>query len=70
MLNLNYTIPNSGNIQIQIFNAVGQSLQKEEGFFPKGRHSMQLDVRDWSSGLYMARITDGRATTSKLFVRK
>jgi subtilisin family serine protease len=70
MLNLTYTLPNSGNIQIQLFNAVGQSLLKEEGFFPKGRHSMQLDVREWSSGLYMARITDGRATTSKVFVRK
>lgn len=70
MLNLNYNIPNSGNIQIQIFNAIGQSLTRQEGFLPKGRHAMQLDVREWSSGWYMVRITDGRATTSKMFVRK
>ncbi len=70
MLNLNYSLPNSGNIQVQIFNAVGQSIIKEEGFFTKGRHSLQLDVKEWSSGWYVARITDGRATTSKTFVRK
>lgn len=69
-LNLRYTLPNSGNIQIQIFNAVGQSLLKQEEFSTKGRHAMQLDVTHWSSGLYIARITDGRSTTSKVFVKK
>jgi subtilisin family serine protease len=70
MLSLNYTIPNSGNIQIQIFNAIGQSIIKEEGYYTKGNHSLQWNVTEWSSGWYAARITDGRATTSKVFVRK
>ncbi len=69
-LNLNYAIPNSGNVQIQIFNAIGQPMMTQEGFHPKGRHALEVDVRAWSSGWYVARITDGRAITSKVFVRK
>lgn len=69
-LRLNYVIPNSGNIQIQVFNAMGQSILREQGFHTKGNHALQMDVSEWSSGWYVARITDGRATTSKVFVRK
>ncbi len=70
LLNLHYAIPNSGNVQIQIFNAVGQNMLTQESYHPKGSHSMEVDVSEWSSGWYVARITDGRAITSKLFIRK
>ncbi len=69
-LNLDYTIPNSGLFQIQINNAIGQSLLVQEAYYTKGKHTVQMDLSDWSSGWYMARITDGRNITTKTFVRK
>lgn len=68
-LNLRYTLPNSGNLRVSICNAVGQPLYATNDFFPKGNHTVPVDISTWSDGWYVAQITDGRVTATKVFMK-
>lgn len=70
VVNLKYTLPNSGNILIKVSNAVGQPIYQAEDFFTRGNHDLNLNIDNWASGWYIARITDGRSMATKVFIKK
>lgn len=68
-LNLRYTLPSSGNILVKICNAIGQPVYQKEAFFTRGNHNMEINAKEWASGWYIARITDGKNIATKVFVK-
>lgn len=45
-----------GNMQVEVFNAVGAVLAQKSYFVQKGYHNYTLDCSSWVSGIYYVRI--------------
>jgi hypothetical protein len=55
---ISYTLPTRGNVHIEIFDQLGKrvdsmSEKRENG----GKHNSVFDVRSWSSGVYVVRLS-------------
>ena len=69
---INYTLPESGFVQLIIFNILGQQVsilvEKEQ---PKGNYRIALDASSFVSGLYFCRLkTESYSETKKLILMK
>ena len=66
---INYTLPESGFVQLSIFNAFGQQVsilvEKEQ---PKGDYKIELDASSFVSGLYFYRLKIGSYSETKKFI--
>ncbi|MEL7117982.1 MAG: S8/S53 family peptidase [Bacteroidota bacterium] len=69
-LNLRYTLPEASVVELRISNAIGQEIHVLSDFYTRGNYDVQLDITNWASGWYTARISDGRSTSSKVFIKK
>ncbi len=51
--NIKFSLPQAGNVQIIIYNSLGQMIGKlVDGFYPNGLHSIKFDGKNLSSGVY------------------
>ncbi|HAC15454.1 MAG TPA: hypothetical protein DCE78_05845 [Bacteroidetes bacterium] len=51
---IRFEIPESGAVQVEIFNATGQLITTlNERYLPAGLHSMPVNASSWSSGIYL-----------------
>ncbi len=70
--NINYSIPNSQRIRIELYNTSGKLVETLlDGFQTVGHHSAVWDSRDFGSGIYLLQVrTIGETKTAKLVVVK
>jgi len=63
---IEYALPKSTNVKLEIFNVLGQSVAKlAEGFVEAGTHKVLFSADKLSSGVYFCRLTAGGATVSR-----
>ncbi len=68
--NFNINVLSKSNIEVKIFNSVGQLLQsKDFGTLNNGPHKITLDLPNLNRGIYLYSVSDGRNTINgKLIV--
>ena len=64
------TIPDAGNVSVEILNPMGQTLQtKSCGMLDRGSHDISLDLTGLACGIYFYAVTvDGQTTTKKVTI--
>jgi cytoskeletal protein CcmA (bactofilin family) len=69
---IQFALPQEGQVSIQVYNMVGQVVATlVDGNFAAGRHTVQFDARDLSSGMYIYRLTaQGLSITNKMTLVK
>jgi len=69
---INYTLPESGNIQVKIFDVLGRELKTlVNEFSASGSHSVKWDGSNYSSGIYFCSITfKGKTLNNKMLMMK
>ncbi|MCR9133755.1 MAG: T9SS type A sorting domain-containing protein [bacterium] len=57
--NIQYRLPNASNVQIEVFNTLGQRIMElnDLEFKQAGTHTLRLDLSKQNSGVYFVRIT-------------
>lgn len=64
--NIRYTIPQSNNVTIVVFDMLGKEVAKiVNGFQQAGTHTASFNASNLSSGLYIYKLTAGEYSTSK-----
>jgi hypothetical protein len=70
ILNAGISIPEEGEIQLDITDATGKKIQSEEGIIlPKGFQQIQIPVSSLASGIYLLRIRYDNQEVVKRFMR-
>jgi len=69
---IEYQLPESGFVSLKVFNMLGEVVEtlvsKEQ---PAGKHSVEFDASDLSSGIYFYRIeTNGKSENKKMIMMK
>ncbi|MCX6174876.1 MAG: T9SS type A sorting domain-containing protein [Ignavibacteriales bacterium] len=55
---IDITLPNSGNVRVEVYNLLGQSVRDEiEKYFSVGESYIDLELNGLPNGFYLARIT-------------
>jgi hypothetical protein len=69
---INYTLPESGIVQVKIFDVLGHELKTlVNEFSGSGRHSVKWDGSSYSSGVYFCSITfNGKMLNNKMLLMK
>ena len=69
---INYTLPESGIIQLKIFDVLGRELKTlVNEFSGSGLHSVKWDGSSYSSGVYFCSITfKGKTLNNKMLLMK
>ncbi len=69
---IQYSIPESGNVRLEVFNVMGQRVAiLAEGMHSTGRHTVTFDASGLASGMYLYRIQSGSHTeTRKMMLMK
>jgi len=69
---IRYSIPNSGSVTIQIYDALGRLNQNlEKAYKTSGSHTVQFDAKNLSSGLYLVRVQfNDEVKTGKIVLLK
>ncbi|MCK9426059.1 MAG: T9SS type A sorting domain-containing protein, partial [Ignavibacteriaceae bacterium] len=69
---INYTLPESGIVQIKIFDVLGRELKTlVNEFSGSGLHSVKWDGSNYSSGIYFCSITfNGKTLNNKMLLMK
>ncbi|MBU0518007.1 T9SS type A sorting domain-containing protein [bacterium] len=69
---LNFTIPISGVVELNVFNVRGQLVDDlQSGQLQPGYYSLNVDASDWGSGIYFARLDyQGQSHVQKLLLVK
>ncbi|HMT11826.1 MAG TPA: T9SS type A sorting domain-containing protein [Ignavibacteria bacterium] len=66
---INYSIPAAGNVELGVFNMLGQQVaQLQNGFQQPGNYTAQFNAADLPSGVYMYRISSGNYSESKKMI--
>ncbi len=70
-INLNYSLPSSENLEIELCNIYGNTLQKLfYGQRPAGENSLHIDLDNFSTGIYLIRMTThGSSVYRKIFIQ-
>ena len=64
-----FDLKNESNVQLQILNTAGQIvINEQKGRLDKGLQQTNVDVKNLNSGLYILRLTENDAITTKKFV--
>jgi len=68
---LDYTLTDASNVTLQVYDMNGRLLSSlNKGRQSSGQHSLQMNVQNMKSGVYMIRIITNKSTnTAKLIVR-
>jgi len=69
---LSYTLPESGNVTLIVFNMLGQKVATLfSGKQTKGKYSLQWDASELSSGLYFYQLkTNNQRQTKRMLLIK
>jgi len=61
------TLPNSGNVRIEVFNILGQKVRDEvERYFSAGTNFIDFELNGLPNGMYLANLTlDGKYSVTK-----
>ena len=65
---VNAVIPEPVNVQLEVFNSLGQLMTTNNYGMISGNHNFNLNVSDLASGIYDVRITAGDQVSSKKLV--
>jgi photosystem II stability/assembly factor-like uncharacterized protein len=66
---INYSIPNTGNVKITVFNAIGCKVSTiVDEYKSPGNYSFKFNGSKMASGIYLYRLESGNYTVSKKFV--
>jgi len=69
MTTIEYSIPQSGFVSIQVFNLLGQEIETLVNKKQKpGNYSIQFDATNLASGIYLYRIQEGKNSLIKKMV--
>lgn len=69
---IQFALPQEGQVSIQVYDMTGRMVATlVDGNFAAGRHTVQFDARDLSSGMYIYRLTaQGLSITNKMTLVK
>jgi hypothetical protein len=66
---INYSIPVAGNVELGIFNMLGQKVASiQNGFQTPGNYTAHFNAADLPSGVYMYRISSGSYSESRKMI--
>lgn len=70
--NIEFMLPESGNVRLAVYNMLGQSVQiLTDGFMAEGRHTVTFNAQSLSSGFYFYQIEfNGQLLTRKMLLLK
>jgi glucose/arabinose dehydrogenase/PKD repeat protein len=70
--NIEFSIPNSGKVKLQVFNLLGQMVQTiVDGNLSQGNHSATFNAENLSSGVYFYTLEfDGKVLSNKMVLMK
>jgi len=70
--NINFSIPNAGNVELTVFNVLGQKVHTLiDGSLNAGPHSVSFDASGLTSGVYFYRLVNGsNIATQKMLLMK
>lgn len=58
---ITFSIPESGNVSVEIFNVTGQKVKTlVNGFMSAGEHSVKWDANGFSAGVYFYKVKSGK----------
>jgi len=66
--NIEYYLPQDGNVKISIYNVVGKEIKTESFWGRKGNNNYLLSATDFSNGVYFYSMTYTGQTITKRFV--
>ena len=61
---VNVTMPEAGNIDLKLFDLLGNCLSAENHFLPRGESRIALGIKNIPPGIYFYSATNGSATAS------
>lgn len=69
---INYSLPEDGNIQINIYDILGQKVATlVEGYLTRGKHSVKWESKNVSSGIFIYNIVfNGKMLSKKMILTK
>lgn len=68
---IDITIPEAGNVQLDLLNLAGQKMKNvHSGFLAKGEHTIDFNSKNLSAGLYMLRIVTKTVSGAVKFIVK
>ena len=66
---ISYSIPQDGNVQIKVFNSIGEEVSSlVNGFKNSGSYKVNFDASDLPSGIYYYRIKAGSFTSVRKMI--
>jgi len=69
-VSIHFQNPNSGQLQLKVMNIHGQEVFQSNSTIQSGLNELQLDVNNWSDGVYILQLEiEGQQITSKIVVR-
>lgn len=70
--NINFSIPVSGNVNLDVYNALGQKVESlVNGYLETGSYKVSFDAANYSSGIYFYQIkSNGFSHTRKMLLVK
>lgn len=64
--NIEYTLKQAGEVSIRVYNMLGREVAKlVEGRQSAGRHTLQFNAQELSSGIYYVRMTSGNFSETR-----
>jgi hypothetical protein len=71
IVHLEFEIPNSGPVRIQIFNVVGKMVADlSDGILAKGQHQITWNVADLPAGMYICKVQMGQELVARKIVKQ
>ncbi len=70
-LNISFKLETSGNVEIDLYNMMGQKIQSGiRDYYSVGSHTINFDVSNLNSGMYIYKITSGNIYDTETIVIK
>jgi len=66
--NISFTLENSADVSIEIYNLIGQNIANLSGHYQSGENTVNWDASDISSGLYFYKIAVGESSETRKMV--
>jgi len=61
----------NGNVSVKVYNLLGSQVYSYQNDLEKGMHAINIDCRNYESGVYFVQITiDGKVRTEKLVISR
>lgn len=65
-LHISYEIPTASNVEISIFNLLGQPISNSSTYKNKGNYLETIDTRNLAEGMYCVQVKMGNSSTQKV----